>query len=532
MIRPDVANRLQPTADLALRPTPPGPEITDKLSGLVVGQRLLAEIQSLLPNGSYRALINQRSVTLALPFAARSGDAIELEVAESNGKLTLAVLAKTVSDSGQRGVEAAATSLSRTGQLISDLLGGARNAGPVALPLNGNQPIAARPPANAQELLPLLKQAISESGMFYESHQAEWVEGRYSKAQLLQEPQGKLLPLVAMQQAAVPRLAATLIATAQESSPASEARGITGAAGEATQARPADPNVAISQSTPLLQEAQGKLAPLVAAPPDTAPQVTAAQESSLAEESRGMTDTVAEATQAQTRPVAPNLATSQSATLLQEPKGIPAPGLAEQQVTAPRLATTPVVNVQESPQAAEPLAVSDTAVEATQAKPADLNPATRQSAQSSQTPQPPPSAPPSQPVAPQAQTIVQQQLEAFATQNFSWQGQVWPGQQIQWEIANEIGRRENRGGGGADSGDSAEQWQTRLRLTLPHLGEVDARLHIQGKQITLAVIAPDAETRARLRSDAATLRSQFEQAGLDLASLGITAPPANIQPGP
>jgi hypothetical protein len=82
-----------------------------------------------------------------------------------------------------------------------------------------------------------------------------------------------------------------------------------------------------------------------------------------------MTDTVAEATQAQTRPVAPNLATSQSATLLQEPKGIPAPGLAEQQVTAPRLATTPIVNVQESPQAAEPLAVSDTAVEATQAKP-------------------------------------------------------------------------------------------------------------------------------------------------------------------
>jgi hypothetical protein len=402
MIRPDVANRLQPTADLALRPTPPGQEITDKLSGLVVGQRLLAEIQSLLPNGSYRALINQRSVTLALPFAARSGDAIELEVAESNGKLTLAVLAKTVSDSGQRGVEAAATSLSRTGQLISDLLGGARNAGPVALPLNGNQPIAARPPANAQELLPLLKQAISESGMFYESHQAEWVEGRYSKAQLLQEPQGKLLPLVAMQQAAVPRLAATLIATAQESSPASEARGITGAAGEATQARPADPNVAISQSTPLLQEAQGKLAPLIAT----------AQESSPASEARGITGAAGEATQA--RPADPNVAISQSTpllqeaqgklaplvaapldsgspdhgctgivpgrripwhdrprrrgdasadqagspessppasrrSLLQEPEGRPAPGLAEQPVTAPRLAATPVVTVQESP---------------------------------------------------------------------------------------------------------------------------------------------------------------------------------------
>ncbi|KFB66948.1 flagellar hook-length control protein FliK [Candidatus Accumulibacter vicinus] len=519
MIRPDVANRLQPTADLTLRPASPGQEITDKLSGLVVGQRLLAEIQSLLPNGSYRALINQRSITLALPFAARSGDAIELEVAESNGKLTLAVLAKAVSDSGQRGVEAAATSLSRTGQLISDLLGGTRNAGPVALPLNGNQPIAARPPANAQELLPLLKQAISESGMFYESHQAGWVEGRYSKAQLLQEPQGKLLPLVTVQQAAVPRLAATLVATAQESSRASEPRGMTGATGEAAQARPADPNVATSQA-----------APLVAAPPDAAAQVTVAQESSLASELRGMTGAAGEAAQA--RPTDPNVATSQAAPLLQEPEGIPAPVLAEQQTTTPRLAPPPVVTVQESPQAAELLAVSDTAVEANpaQARPADPIPATSQSAQSSQTPQPPPSAPPSQPVAPQAQAIVQQQLEAFATQNFSWQGQIWPGQQIRWEIANEIDPRESRGDGAADSGENSEKWQTRLRLTLPQLGEVDARLHIQGKQITLAVVAPDAGTRARLRSEVAALRSQFEQAGLDLASLGITAPPASIQP--
>jgi hypothetical protein len=78
-----------------LRPAPPAQEITDKLPGLVAGQRLLAEVQSLLPNGTYRALINQRNVTLALPFAAKSGDAIELEVAESNGKLTLAVVARS-----------------------------------------------------------------------------------------------------------------------------------------------------------------------------------------------------------------------------------------------------------------------------------------------------------------------------------------------------------------------------------------------------------------------------------------------------
>ena len=238
----------------------------------------------------------------------------------------------------------------------------------------------------------------------------------------------------------------------------------------------------------------------------------------------------------QSLPADGSVATSPSA-LLQEPQGKRPLLGAEQQVTAPRLADSLVTVAQESSPASELRSKAGTAVDTTpvQARPVDGNMATSQSAQPSQPSQAAPSSPAttlSQPIAPQAQAIVQQQLEAFATQNFSWQGQVWPGQQIQWEIANEIGRRENRGGGGADSGDSAEQWQTRLRLTLPQLGEVDARLHIQGKQITLAVIAPDAETRARLRSDAATLRSQFEQAGLDLASLGITAPPANIQPGP
>jgi hypothetical protein len=363
MIRADVANRLQPAADIALRPAPPAQEITDKLSGLVAGQRLLAEIQSLMPNGSYRALINQRNVTLALPFAAKSGDTIELEVTESDGKLTLAVVATAGSESGRDEDGSAATSLSRTGQLISNLLGGPRDGkgGPVALPLNGNQPISTSPPTDAQELLPLLKQAITTSGMFYESHQAEWVEGRYSKEQLLQEPQGKLAP-----QTPLPQL--------QQPSTIGDTLVISGS--------PAD--------------------------------------------------------------------------------------------TAPVAAKTPEANTG--------------------------------------------AAQPSQAVAAQAQSLVQQQLEAFATQNFSWQGQVWPGQQMQWEIETDNERQQSSGD------DDSQKWQTRLRLTLPRLGEVEARLHVQGQQLTLAMRATSAETRELLRGGTATLRSQLEQAGLDLASLGVAAP--------
>ena len=87
MIPPDVASRLQSSADVALRPVAPAQELTDKLGGLDVGQRVLAEIQAMLPNGTYRALINQRNITLALPFSAKSGDTLELLVTESDGKV-------------------------------------------------------------------------------------------------------------------------------------------------------------------------------------------------------------------------------------------------------------------------------------------------------------------------------------------------------------------------------------------------------------------------------------------------------------
>ena len=165
----------------------------------------------MLPNGTYRAMINQRNVTLALPFSAKSGDSLELQVTESDGKLALAVVSRQEGEGGKAAAASTSATLSRTGQLISDLFSGAREAkgGSVALPLNGNQPIASAPPNSAQDLLPLLKQAITQSGMFYEAHQAEWIEGRFAKAALLQEPQGKLSSPSAFGAASAEDLAST-----------------------------------------------------------------------------------------------------------------------------------------------------------------------------------------------------------------------------------------------------------------------------------------------------------------------------------
>ena len=78
MIPPDVASSLRlvlpDTNALQSQQTAPVPaaqRIADVLSNAVPGQRILAEIQAMLPNGTYRAVVAQREITLALPFSAK-----------------------------------------------------------------------------------------------------------------------------------------------------------------------------------------------------------------------------------------------------------------------------------------------------------------------------------------------------------------------------------------------------------------------------------------------------------------------------
>lgn len=203
MIPPDVANALRlqipDQAKVAAQqpsnqPVAAVQQITDALSNLVPGQRILAEIQALLPNGSYRAVVAQRDITLALPFSAKPGDTLELEVTESDGKLTLAFVTNRSDNAAARAQpESSATSLSPTGKLIGDLMGDIQTDGKraPAAPLNNAQPLVQAMPKTAAELVPVLKQALTESGMFYEAHQARWVAGELSTESLKQEPQGK-----------------------------------------------------------------------------------------------------------------------------------------------------------------------------------------------------------------------------------------------------------------------------------------------------------------------------------------------------
>ena len=214
--------RLRPGLDTSIPATTPVKNIADALADFAPGQKIMAEIQAMLPNGAYRALVGQRELTLALPFSAKSGDTLELEVQENDGKLVLAIVRdKGTGDTPSASrADSASTTLSNTGRLISDLLGEVTRDSkrPSPIVLNGNQPLITEAQADTQQLASSLKQALGQSGMFYEAHQAKWVHGALPEESLRQEPQGKLsAPAHLLDKATTD--GGTVSATAKEAAP-------------------------------------------------------------------------------------------------------------------------------------------------------------------------------------------------------------------------------------------------------------------------------------------------------------------------
>jgi hypothetical protein len=84
--------------------------------------------------------------------------------------------------------------LSATGRVLSSVLSAAQNAPGAALALGGTQPLISQAAPDPAQLAAKLQQTISQSGLFYESHLAEWAEGTRSMTELLHEPQTTRAP--------------------------------------------------------------------------------------------------------------------------------------------------------------------------------------------------------------------------------------------------------------------------------------------------------------------------------------------------
>ncbi|MES1983087.1 MAG: flagellar hook-length control protein FliK [Pseudomonadota bacterium] len=112
------------------------------------------------------------------------------------------------------------------------------------------------------------------------------------------------------------------------------------------------------------------------------------------------------------------------------------------------------------------------------------------------------------------QPLVQQQLNALETRQVLWDGHVWPGQTMQWEIHEEAPQ---------PAAEQQRQWVTQLNLNLPRLGEVAVTLVFDHAGLSVKLNAENAATRSMLGSASTQLIAALADAGITVRSTQITA---------
>jgi hypothetical protein len=125
--------------------------------------------------------------------------------------------------------------------------------------------------------------------------------------------------------------------------------------------------------------------------------------------------------------------------------------------------------------------------------------------------------------------LLRQQLDVLATGEFRWNGEAWPGARLDWSIRQDDDARRGHPGSDAD----AMAWRTRLTLSLPSLGIVDAELTLVGATLAVRVQA-SGDGAARLAENGEALRGRMAAAGIELGALAIRevggAVPVNAGP--
>lgn len=342
MIHNDIQNQLQLLIKTSAPPLVEVAQHAAEVPQWTPGQRLPAHVLASLPNGRFEVKVGDQILDLNLPRNTQTGDTLELTYIASSPRLTFALtrdLANTLPANSP-------VSLSDTAKFIGSLLQKGVEAGHAAK----NAPVITAPPSDPADFSQSLRQAVSQSGLFYESHQVQWLSGERNLASLLQEPQGRLSPLV----------------------------------GQAEAPKQNVPGAAIRSGDAATLQASGLL-------------------------------------------------TDQATT---------------------------------------------------------------------------------DPVHPQAMQIVQQQLQTLDSRQIVWHGQVWPGQEMQWEIEEDAAHR-------GDDEQAAASWHTRLNLQLPSLGGVSAKLAFVNGTIQLDIAAGNAASVDRMRSAQAALAECFTASGLPLAGVSI-----------
>jgi len=110
--------------------------------------------------------------------------------------------------------------------------------------------------------------------------------------------------------------------------------------------------------------------------------------------------------------------------------------------------------------------------------------------------------------------VVREQLSALQNGQLMFRGDLFPGQRLEWSVAEREARRN-------DAGERERTWETTLNLNLPRLGPVGVSLSLDGSRVSMSVRAEEAKTVPVLETGRPALAEQLEAAGLKPAEIVI-----------
>lgn len=440
--------------------------------------------QSLDAN-TLRAQVSANKLAALIPTASPGGATVRQSDGTSTGAVELPVRA------GAPGQPPATTptgstreTLSFAARTILTLL-----AQGSAAPLRSAGPLLAVPPTRLPQGTTQVRQAlmhlVQDSGLFYESHLAQWIAGERGLASLAREPQAGI------GRHPYPGAGA---GGALQSGAASTPGSATGPYGQ-------------QPGAPMQPAGTAPLPNLLPASPTDAQALSSAiQALAAAEPSQAVLDAALNAARS---------AASGGPEASADDPAATAGDTGARGADAPRGNETPR-SLQAAAQAYQ-AAANDAA---RQAGAQTLLGATHDDAQARPDTAPNLAKAEAAPaIHPNTEGIVRQQLELLATQQFRWAGEAWPGTPMQWDIAE----RQQEHGSSGEHGDTADErtWSSRLVLELPQLGTVEARLTLTPNGLETRLAVQEDRIVRMLDSAQGRLRDNLGARGIDLLHFSI-----------
>ncbi len=162
------------------------------------GSEVLGEVVEKQPNGRYLVRVGPEIFDMPLPRNTPTGKTLLMTFIGDQPRITF-----SIPQPGAKGSEVTLSGASRwLGSMTSNLT-------PTA---NGDGPTVARStklfdtlPLDRGAIVERLRNAVTRSGLFYESHVVRWSENSFPLEELLKEPQGQHSPLIQQENTTAPQ---------------------------------------------------------------------------------------------------------------------------------------------------------------------------------------------------------------------------------------------------------------------------------------------------------------------------------------